>query len=79
MRVFSIREVKPYVSRTKLKDKSRNGRGGRAVSPGENGQGVFFGPLTAPNSFKRALNSLHDLMELPAISPDSGVSCLYCQ
>jgi hypothetical protein len=75
MRVFSIKELTPYMSRAKLRDKFRSGRGDRAILPGEKGQEVFFGPLTAPNSFKRALNSLHDLMELPVISPDSGVSC----
>jgi hypothetical protein len=64
------------MSTTKLKDKSRSGRGGRAFSPGQNGQEVFFGPLTAPNAFKRALSSLHDLMELPVIPPDSGVGYL---
>lgn len=62
------------MSSTKLKDKARSGRGGRAFSPGENGREVFFGPTTAPNSFKRALDSLHDLMELPVVSPDSAVS-----
>lgn len=77
MRVFSIKEPAPNIPRAKLRDKSRNDRGGpsHAGSPGENGQDFFFGPPTAPNPFKRALNSLRDLMELPVISPDSGVSC----
>jgi hypothetical protein len=75
MRTFSFKELPPNIFCAKLKDKSRSDRGGRALSPGENGQEVLFGPHTAPNPFKRALNSLHDLMELPVISPDSGVSC----
>jgi hypothetical protein len=74
MRVFSIKELAPNIPRAKLRDKSRSDRGGpsHAGSPGENGQDFFFGPPTAPNSFKRALNSLRDLMELPVVSP---VSC----
>lgn len=71
--MFSVKRLTPNMSHAKVKDKSRSGRGG-VVSPGENGQDGFFGPATAPNSFKRALNSLRDLMELPVVSPDSGVS-----
>jgi hypothetical protein len=75
MRVFSIKELTPNMPRAKLRDKSRIDRGGHAGSPGENGRDFFFGPPTAPNSFKRALKSLRELMELPVFSPDSGVSC----
>lgn len=71
--MFSVKRLIPNMSHAKLKDKSRTGRGG-VVSPGDSGQDGFFGPATAPNSFKRALNSLRDLMELPVVSPDSGVS-----
>jgi len=59
-------------SHLKVRDRARNGREGHAISPGRK-QDIFFGPPTAPNSFKRSLNSLHDLMEL--ISPDSAVRC----
>jgi len=57
--------------RLKARDKTRSGREGRAVSSGEHGQDVFFGPSTAPNSFKRSLDSLRDLMGL--IPSDSTV------
>lgn len=57
--------------RLKVRDKTRSAREGRAVSPGEHGQDIFFGPSTAPNSFKRSLDALHDLMEL--IPSDSSV------
>lgn len=57
--------------RLKARDKTRTGREGRAVSSGEHGQDVFFGPSTAPNSFKRSLDSLRDLMVL--IPSDSAV------
>ena len=52
----------------KVRDKTRSAWEGHAVSPG---QEIFFGPSTAPNSFKRSLDSLHDLMKL--IPSDSGV------
>ena len=55
----------------KVRDKTRSAWEGRGVSHGGHGQDVFFGPSTAPNSFKRSLDSLHDLMEL--IPSDSGV------
>jgi hypothetical protein len=70
----AVKELTPDMSRLKARDKTRSGRDGRTVLPGENGQEVFFGPPTAPNSFKRSLISLHDLMEL--IPPDSRVRCL---
>ena len=66
-----VRGLTTDTFRLKVRDKARSGRGGRAMSPGEHGQDVFYGPSTAPNSFKRSLDSLHDLMEL--ISSDSGV------
>lgn len=53
----------PPRPRVKGKDKTRSGPGGRNVDPGENGQGVPFGPPTAPNSFKRSLDALLELME----------------
>lgn len=62
------------IFRLKARDKAKSAREGRAVSPGEHGQDIFFGPSTAPNSFKRSLDALHDLMEL--IPSDSGVSRL---
>jgi hypothetical protein len=71
IRMFAFRGLAPNMSGLKPRDKARNGREGRAVSPGENGGDIFFGPPTAPNSFKRALNSLHDLMEL--IPPEAPV------
>ncbi len=58
----------------KAKDRTRSGPEGRIVTPGETGQVVFFGPPTAPNSFKRALDALLDFMKL--ISYDQTVSCL---
>jgi len=66
-----VRGLTSDTFRLKARDKTRSGREGRAVPPGEHGQDVFFGPSTAPNSFKRSLDALHDLMEL--ISSDSGV------
>ena len=77
MRLSAVKELMSDMSRLKVRDKAPSGREGRAVSPGENGQDVFFGPLTAPNSFKRSLNSLHDLMEL--FLPESAVRSLWCQ
>ncbi|KAH8993139.1 hypothetical protein EDB92DRAFT_1855060 [Lactarius akahatsu] len=49
---------------TKARDKTRGGPGGRDVAPGEDDQGVLFGPQTAPNSFKRSLDALLELIEL---------------
>jgi hypothetical protein len=57
--------------RLKVKDRIRSIREGRAVSPGEHDQDILFGPSTAPNSFKRSLDALHDLMGF--LSSDSGV------
>lgn len=67
----------PDISRWKMRDKTRSGQEGRAVSPGENSKDGFFGPPTAPNSFRRSLGSLRDLMEL--IPHDSGVRCSWRQ
>ncbi|KAI0296962.1 WD40-repeat-containing domain protein [Multifurca ochricompacta] len=53
-----------------MRDKTRGGPGSRKITPGEKGHDIFFGPPTAPNSFDRSLNTLHDLMEL--IPSDSG-------
>ncbi|KAI9435551.1 WD40-repeat-containing domain protein [Lactarius indigo] len=49
---------------TKARDKTRGGPGGRDVAPGNSGRDVLFGPQTAPNSFKRSLDALLELMEL---------------
>lgn len=49
---------------SKARDKNRSGHEGRSVDPGEDGQGIPFGPPTAPNSFKRSLDALLELMEL---------------
>ena len=59
----------PYV---KARDKNRSGPEGRSVDHGEDGQGIPFGPPTAPNSFKRSLDALLKLMELTP--PDWTVS-----
>ena len=59
--------------RLKVRDKSRSTWEGRVVSPRGHGQNGVFGPSTVPNSFKRSLDSLLDLMDL--IPSDSGV-CL---
>jgi len=48
---------------SKAKDKSRSGPGGRNADSGSSGQGIPFGPPTAPNSFKRSLDALLELME----------------
>ena len=77
IRLLAVKELIPDISRLKLKDKTRSGLEDRTVSPGENSKDGFFGPRTAPNSFKRSLDSLHDFMEL--IPPNSGVRCLWCQ
>lgn len=53
----------------KTRDRTRGGPDGRIVTPGET---VFIGPPTAPNSFKRALDALLELIKL--ISYDQAVS-----
>ncbi len=65
----------PATPHVKARDKTRSGPDseGRNVAPGENGQDVLFGPQTAPNSFKRSLDALLELMEL--IPSDWAVSC----
>ncbi|KAI0278900.1 hypothetical protein BC826DRAFT_632230 [Russula brevipes] len=68
--VRTVEEPTPNMSRTQARDKAR-GHEDRAASPGGNGQEIFFSPATAPNSFKRSLDSLHGLMEL--IPPYSGL------
>ena len=54
----------PPYSPVKARDKNRSGPGARNVDPGGSGQGIAFGPPTAPNSFKRSLDALLELMEL---------------
>ena len=63
----------PSTPHVKARDKARSDPGGRNVEPGEHGQGVPFGPPTAPNSFKRSLDALLELMEL--VPSDWAVSC----
>ncbi|KAI0263300.1 hypothetical protein BC834DRAFT_938963, partial [Gloeopeniophorella convolvens] len=48
----------------RARDESLPGMTGHMITPGENGQELFFGPHTAPNSFKRSLESLIELMKL---------------
>jgi hypothetical protein len=54
----------PHGPHVKARDKNRSGLEGRSVDPGDDGQGIPFGPPTAPNSFKRSLDALLKLMEL---------------
>ena len=67
----------PSHPRVKAKDKTRSGPGGRNVDRGGNGQGIPFGPPTAPNSFKRSLDALLELMESApsdwAVSPQNNL------
>lgn len=54
----------PHHPHVKARDKNRSDLEDRSVDPGDDGQGILFGPPTAPNSFKRSLDALLKLMEL---------------
>ena len=63
----------PATPHVKARDKTQSGPGSRNIEPREHGKGVPFGPPTAPNSFKRTLDTLLELIEL--VPSDLAVSC----